>query len=70
MGRFQLVFSETGSKGSGRATTTWTASLRSTAGGSLTEVQVIQGVAWLLTADHIGDTKTFLCTLVAEAADD
>jgi hypothetical protein len=29
-----------------------------------------EGVAWLLTADHIGETKRFLCTLVAEPADD
>lgn len=34
------------------------------------EVYVIQGVEWLLTADHIRDTRRFLCTLVAESADD
>jgi hypothetical protein len=33
------------------------------------EVYVIKGVEWLLTADHIGDTRRFLCTLVAEPAD-
>jgi hypothetical protein len=34
------------------------------------EVYVIKGVEWLLTADHIGDSKRFLCTLVAQPADD
>jgi hypothetical protein len=33
------------------------------------EVYVIKGVEWLLTADHIGDTKRFLCTLVAQPAE-
>ena len=33
------------------------------------QTYVIQGVDWLLTADDFGDTKRFLCTLVAEAAD-
>jgi hypothetical protein len=30
---------------------------------------VIRGVDWLLTADDFGDTKRFLCTLVAERDD-
>ena len=34
------------------------------------EVYVIRGVEWLLTADHIGDTKRFLCTLVAQPVED
>lgn len=34
------------------------------------EVYVIKGVEWLLTADYIGDSKRFLCTLVAQPADD
>ena len=34
------------------------------------EVDVIRGVEWLLTADHIGDTKRFLCTLVAQPVED
>ena len=33
------------------------------------DVYVIKGIEWLVTADHIGDSKRFLCTLVAEAAD-
>lgn len=32
-------------------------------------VYVIRGVEWLVTADHIGGTRRFLCTLVAERAD-
>jgi len=34
------------------------------------DVYVIRGVEWLLTADHIGDTKRFLCTLVAQPVED
>ena len=34
------------------------------------EVYVIKGVEWLLTADHIGDTKRFVCTLAAQPAED
>ena len=34
------------------------------------EVYVIRGVEWLLTADHIGDTKRFRCTLVAQSVED
>ena len=34
------------------------------------EVYVIKGVEWLLTADHMGDTKRFLCMLVAQPAED
>jgi hypothetical protein len=34
------------------------------------EVYLIKGVEWLLTADHIGGTKRFVCTLVAQPADD
>ncbi len=34
------------------------------------EVYVIKGVEWLLTADHIGGSKRFLCRLVAQPADD
>ena len=34
------------------------------------EVYVIRRVEWLLTADHIGDTKRFLCTLVAQPVED
>ena len=34
------------------------------------EVYVIRGVECLLTADHIGDTKRFLCTLVAQPVED
>ena len=30
------------------------------------ENYVIRGVEWLLAADDIGDTKRFICTLVAE----
>jgi hypothetical protein len=33
------------------------------------QTHVIRGVDWLLTADDFGDTKRFLCTLVAERAD-
>ena len=33
------------------------------------EVYEIRGVEWLLTADHIGDTR-FLCTLVAQPVED
>ena len=34
------------------------------------QVYAIRGVDWLLTADDLGDTKRFLCTLVAEPAND
>ena len=34
------------------------------------QVYVIMGVEWLLTADDIGDTRRFLCTLVAEPAEE
>jgi len=34
------------------------------------EVYVIRGVEWLLTADHIGDTKRFRCTLVEQSVED
>lgn len=33
------------------------------------ETYAIRGVDWLLTADDLGDTKRFLCTLVAEATE-
>lgn len=33
------------------------------------DVYVIRGVDWLLTADDVGETKRFLCTLVAQPAD-
>jgi hypothetical protein len=33
------------------------------------EVFTVRGVDWLLTADDLGDTKRFLCTLVAVPAD-
>ena len=33
-------------------------------------VYAIRGVEWLVTADHIGDTKRFPCTLVAEPAEE
>jgi len=34
------------------------------------QVYLIREVEWLLTADHIGDTKRFLCTLVAQPVED
>ena len=33
------------------------------------QTYLIRGVDWLLTADDFGYTKRFLCTLVAEPAD-
>ena len=33
------------------------------------QTYVIRGLDWLLTADDLGHTKRFLCTLVAEPAD-
>ena len=33
------------------------------------EVYTIRGIDWLLTADDFGDTKRFLCALVAGPAD-
>ena len=31
---------------------------------------MIKGADWLLTADHIGDTKRFICTLVAQPVEE
>ena len=33
------------------------------------ETYMIRGVEWLVTRDDIGDTKRFICTLVAELSD-
>jgi hypothetical protein len=33
------------------------------------ETYVIRGVEWLVTREDIGDTKRFICTLVAELSD-
>jgi hypothetical protein len=33
------------------------------------EKYVIRGVEWLVTREDIGDTKRFVCTLVAELSD-
>jgi hypothetical protein len=33
------------------------------------ETYMIRGVEWLVTRDDIGDTKRFICTLVAELTD-
>ena len=34
------------------------------------ETYVIRGIEYLLTAEHIGETRRFVCTLVAEPIDD
>ena len=68
--RFQLVFRSDGSERTETRDTTGDGDPH--IDGQLIidgQVYVIRGIDWLLTADDLGDTKRFLCTIVAEPAD-